>query len=369
GHEYTHGIVYYAHIDPLYSFGQAAALNESFADIFGEMVEGWVEGSIDWIHGGDKTAGGFRDMSDPNNSSTEKPDTYFGDYWDEDGEEHQNSTVQTFMFYLLSEGGSGTNDHGIQYNVEGIGNEVAEEIGWHAMMNYLNNDDGYVTARNAWIQSAIDLYGSCSQEVISVGHAWQAVGVTEYTIFDNTSFCGTYSTTGYADATYGIENANLSFGDFSSNCATTINSPAVVTLESGFYVQLNPGFEAKSGSTFVAWIDECEISDYDSGDLKYAETNNDEVTITNEIISAINLYPVPADQSVSVSFELSEQSTISISVMDISGREIKMWKQNQLAEKGNNTFEFSTVDFISGVYICVIKINGEIHINKFIVQH
>ncbi|MBC8172284.1 MAG: M4 family metallopeptidase [Chitinophagales bacterium] len=367
GHEYTHGIVYYAHIDPLYSFGQAAALNESFADIFGEMVEHWVEGSIDWIQGGDKTAGGVRVFGDP--KSVDMPDTYLGDFWDDDGEEHQNSTVQSYMFYLLCVGGSGTNDHGVQYNVEGIGNEVAEEIGWQAMLNYLNNDDGYVTARNAWIQSAIDLYGSCSQEVISVGQAWQAVGVTEYTSFDNTSFCGTYSTTGYADATYGIENANLSFGDFTTNCTTTINSPAVVTLESGFYVQLNPGFEAKSGSTFIAWIDECEISDYDAGDLKYAETNSEDIITTNEIISAIHLYPVPADQSVSVSLELREQSNISISVMDISGREITNWMYDQFTEKGNNTLQFSTIDLMSGVYICVIKINGEMHTNKFIVQH
>jgi bacillolysin len=73
------------------------------------------------------------------------------------------------------------NDYGVEYTVEGIGHEKAQDIAWGAMMDYLNAADGYITARNAWIQSAIDLFGSCSQEVISVGQAWQAVGVTFFT--------------------------------------------------------------------------------------------------------------------------------------------------------------------------------------------
>lgn len=116
---------------------------------------------------------------------------------------HTNSGVQNFVFFLLSEGGSGTNDQGWDYNVNAIGWSSARDIAWQAMMNYLDSDDGYVTARNAWIQSAIDLYGSCSEEVVAVGEAFLAAGVTYYTSYNLASVCGTYNTVAFIDAAAG----------------------------------------------------------------------------------------------------------------------------------------------------------------------
>lgn len=374
GHEYTHGIIEYAHFDALDYSEESGALNESFADIFGEMTEIWVEGgSITWLHGEDLTTGPNRSFLDPNDEG--QPDTYLGDMWydidgdDDNGGVHTNSGVQNHMFYLLSVGGSGTNDHGVEYNVEGIGNEVAEEIAWQAMMNYLNADDGYITARNAWIQSAIDLYGSCSQEVISVGQAWQAVGVTEFTSYDLASVCGTYTLTGYADATYGIENSILLVGEFISDCSTTINTPAIVTFESGYYVELNPGFEAKSGSTFTALIDECEISDYDAGDLKISQIDANENTSSIQFISEIKMYPSPADAFISLELNILQTEKVSISVFDLAGKEVDVWMQNELQDTGIQTHQFNTEDLSNGMYICVIKAGDKSTINKFIIQH
>ena len=61
-------------------------------------------------------------MSDPNLKN--HPDTYLGDYWysgtGDNGGVHYNSGVQNHWFYLLTEGGSGQNDHGASFEIEGI---------------------------------------------------------------------------------------------------------------------------------------------------------------------------------------------------------------------------------------------------------
>ena len=369
GHEYTHGVIEYAHFDALDYSEESGALNESFADIFGEMVEYYVEGgTLSWLMAEDR--GAIRSYSDPNDYGD--PDTYLGDNWasldgDDNGGVHTNSGVQNHMFYLLSEGGEGTNDHGVDYLVEGIGYDHARDIAWHAMMNYLNSDDGYLIARSAWIQSAIDLFGSCSQEVISVGQAFQAVGVTYYTSYDLAQMCGTYILSGFIDATYGIENSTLFFGGFIGDCVTTVNSTAIVTLESGYYVNLNPGFEAKSGCTFVAMIDECEVSEYDPDDLRTASEQTPETE--SEELSSINIYPNPANTEIKIEFDLADLSAVDITLFDISGRQIAIWKQNEILDAGNHNFEFNTSELLSGIYFCSIKTNDGISTNKFVIQH
>ncbi|MFN3939599.1 MAG: M4 family metallopeptidase, partial [Chitinophagales bacterium] len=66
-HEFTHGVIEYAHFDALDYSEESGALNESFADIFGEIVELHVEGGAPtWLHGEDKSSGYGRSFSNPN---------------------------------------------------------------------------------------------------------------------------------------------------------------------------------------------------------------------------------------------------------------------------------------------------------------
>lgn len=48
-HEFTHSVV--AHSSNLNNRGEAGALNESFADIFGEMIERSIYGTMEFVHG------------------------------------------------------------------------------------------------------------------------------------------------------------------------------------------------------------------------------------------------------------------------------------------------------------------------------
>lgn len=371
GHEMTHGVIEYAHFDALDYSDESGALNESFADIFGEMVEYYTEGgTLSWLMAEDR--GAIRSFSDPNDYGD--PDTYFGTNWaplggDDNGGVHTNSNVQNHMFYLLSVGGSGTNDNGLPYEVEGIGYDHARDIAWSAMMNYLNAADGYVTARNAWIQAAIDLFGSCSQQVISVGQAWQAVGVTAATAYDLASVCGTYTLTGYADATYGIENATILLNDFWVNCATTINSPAVVTFESAGYIQMNPGFEAKSGSTFVAWIDPCEVSDYNPDDLRFDPDAQPSTEIPVTEADALNIYPVPASQQITVKFIPGSEGDFRLLITDISGKQVAPFIEYAATMDTEQMVTIDVHDLSAGVYFVMVQGDTYQQSAKFVVQH
>ena len=201
GHEYSHMVIYYRHnINPqnpiengLNYQGESGALNESFADIFGTCVEFYTKPSTaNWTIGEDvKLPNGtfLRSMSNPNLGALPQPDTYNGQYWsnpncrtpsnsnDRCGV-HINSGVQNFWFYLLSQGGSGTNDIGNSYNVTGIGINKARQIAYKNLTTKLPSyNSTYMDSYFGSLLSAQELYGPNSQEYNSVRQAWYAVGI------------------------------------------------------------------------------------------------------------------------------------------------------------------------------------------------
>ncbi len=187
GHEIAHGVTQYS--ASLFYEQESGALNESFSDIFGEMVENHASGTNDWFIGTDIGIGGsgaIRSMSDPNLFG--QPDTYLGTLWqstvgcyptpynDQCGV-HYNSGVQNKWFYILVEGESGTNDLGYSYNVPSIGKAAAEAIAYRNLTVYLNSTSNHEDARMGSIMAAEDLYGIGSTEANAVDSAWKAVGV------------------------------------------------------------------------------------------------------------------------------------------------------------------------------------------------
>ena len=197
GHEFTHLVIANNGRGGLTYVGESGALNESFADIMGTCVEFYAKGnSANWTMGENIMLNSpyyFRSMSSPSTTSlsaTERqPNTYGGNYWgnpscsnpvqglNDNCGVHRNSGVQNFWFYLLCQGGSGTNDNGYNYSVSGIGISNAQKIAYRNFMTYLTPNANYADARQQSIQSAIDLFGESSSYVQSVKDAWCAVGV------------------------------------------------------------------------------------------------------------------------------------------------------------------------------------------------
>jgi len=227
GHEITHGLV--ENTANLGS-GEAGALNEAFADIFGTSVEWFARpNQHDWIMGKDiMTNGvGIRNMSNPN--AIQQPDTYQGTYWDNAGEVHTNDGPCIYWFYLLSVGGSGTNDKSQAYNVTSITMAKAEAIAYRALTTYMTPGTTYADVRNYTIQAAKDLFGACSNEVIQTTNAWYAVGVgTQYaaaTIAPNfsasqISSCNLPLNVDFSNTTAAGQNFKWEFGDGTTSNGT-----------------------------------------------------------------------------------------------------------------------------------------------------
>lgn len=196
-HEFGHGFTQFARYTPLnhiyilsqnYETSETGALNEGISDIWGAVIESWATtGKQTWEIGEDIMKDGklcLRSLSNPKTGGDPTgtahggyPDTYHGTYWDYNNASHTNATVMSHWFYLLSVGGSGTNDLSNSYNVTGIGITKAASIVWRAEQNYLGTNSQYSDARTVMITAATDLYCANSPEVAAVTNAWYAVGV------------------------------------------------------------------------------------------------------------------------------------------------------------------------------------------------
>lgn len=193
GHEFTHAVTEWS-ANLFYAY-ESGALNESFSDIFGACIEFWAQpddrpsypskhaGQADWLMGEDCWLSGsaLRDMRNPSSTVTlaagdQQPSRYQGTYWytgsGDNGGVHYNGGVQNFFFYLLSEGGSGTND-GIAYNLTGIGISNAAQIAYRTLTVYCTPYTDYGDIRSAWLNAAQDLN---SAWIASVSQTWAAVG-------------------------------------------------------------------------------------------------------------------------------------------------------------------------------------------------
>lgn len=181
GHEFTHAVTEYE--ANLVYMNQSGALNESFSDIFGVAIDFYAHPlTANFLEGEQCVVSGmpFRNMTNPN--ATMQPDTYLGTYWvpnngPDNGGVHTNSQVQNYWFYLLCQGGSGINDISQSFSVSAIGISHAERIAYRNLSVYLTANSTFADARMYAIQSALDLYGACSNQVIQTTNAWHAVGV------------------------------------------------------------------------------------------------------------------------------------------------------------------------------------------------
>jgi Zn-dependent metalloprotease len=244
GHEITHGLTSYT--CNLNYQDESGAINEAFSDIFGTAIEYYaVPAYADWTIGED-IGQVFRSIQDP--QSTSKPDTYHGTFWnfgtDDYGGVHTNGLALCYAFYLLSEGGTGTNDLSNNYTVNGIGMDKAEQIFFRLQTVYLTPNSDYHDAWFYCMQAASDLYGACSMEVKSVGDAFYAIGVAEPYVAEThagfnalfTESCEPPFTVQFLNQSYNGDNFLWTFGDGATS--TEINPVHTYTINGFFDVQL-----------------------------------------------------------------------------------------------------------------------------------
>jgi Zn-dependent metalloprotease/PKD repeat protein len=295
GHEISHGVTEFT--SGLIYADESGGLNEAFSDCMGNAIRyyGTQPANIDWLIGDQIGGTPFRNMANPN--QYENPDTYGGLYWYAPNEVHNNSGVMNFWFYLLTEGGTGTNDLGNAYNVPGLGIEKAQAICYRMNAVYLFPSAEYADARTYAIQAAQDLFGGCSPEVISTANAWYAVGVggifnaavissftaatTSYCSipamvnFTNTSVNGstylwnfgdgdtstvanpvhTYTTSGSYTVTLDVDGGPCGNDSYTNTNYININLPSSPTAPSAAVCPGNSATLSATGSGMLTWYD------------------------------------------------------------------------------------------------------------------
>lgn len=202
GHEFTHMVTDNNGNGGLNYQNQSGALNEAISDMMGTSIEFFADSAnATWTIGEDVVLTApyyMRSMPNPKGPNfapgfQRQPDTYLGEYWytgnQDNGGVHINSGVPNKWFYLVSEGGTGTNDNNYHYQVTGQGIDKAQQIVYQALTQYLTPTATFVDAYNATLNAALDVYGPDSAEYNAVKAAWLAVGVP------------------YNDSTSGIETA------------------------------------------------------------------------------------------------------------------------------------------------------------------
>lgn len=427
-HEITHGVTDFSS-DLVYSY-ESGALNESFSDIFGEAVENYATGSNDWLMGDDIGIGGsgaFRNMSNPNQFND--PDTYKGDFWhtsaSDNGGVHVNSGVQNFWFYLLVNGGSGTNDNSDSYSVNAIGIDAAGAIAYRNNNVYLTTTSNYSDAYLGSLDAAADLYGSGSAQYNAVQDAWDAVGVDDSNAgggsnpggggggciaaltsfvprqFDALTIAPTDQTIEFANKIHTSyeDEMNEIFAVLASQpeiqrdlyllvreAQAFINGQNSVAITREFYQQFSDVLNRTRAETqdiatrrFLDVVAKTvQATPEKAVYSRMLENVFNNLTIENEaplskqgaVVNSFDLlrsFPNPFNPETTVKFYLNEKATVSLIIYNAAGQQVAELVNGQLPE-GEKSFTWDARNFGSGIYFAKLQAGNSVKTIKMILM-
>jgi Zn-dependent metalloprotease/uncharacterized protein YjdB len=242
-HEIGHGVCQFT-ANLAYN-KESGAMNEGFSDIWGAIIENYgdphetdAKAKSMWKIGEEIGTNPIRRMDTPNIRF--QPDTYGGTYWvsvvgctPSSGNDycgvHTNSGVLNYWFYLLCQGGSGTNDIGNAFSVAGVGTSKGADIAYQTEL-MLTSASNFANCRSASISAAQTLYGSCSPEVEAVTRAWYAVGVgSNYTSGTVTAITGSSSVCTGATTTLSNATSGGTWSSSTPSVASVVSATGIVT--------------------------------------------------------------------------------------------------------------------------------------------
>lgn len=186
GHEWTHALT--ENTARLVYSRESGALNESWSDVFGCMVERYTKGeSVNTWKVFEQTltprvAGDAeRFMNEPHLGRNlgytvdDQPDHYLERYLgtQDNGGVHINSGIPNKVFYLVAKGGT----HHRGGSMTGIGPDAAAAIWYRALTAYMTSTTNFKGARTATLKAATALHGTGSVQYNAVAKAWTLCGV------------------------------------------------------------------------------------------------------------------------------------------------------------------------------------------------
>lgn len=184
GHEWSHAINLNKDNDPLIYFSQPGALDESFADFFGSMMD------VDWQIGEDRPSApsAFRDLSNPpsffsnldnnldgiNDTTCTHPDhmSNFCVTADDSGGVHVNSGIPNKVAFLITDGGLHKG-----FTIKGIGRQKAQRLYYDVLVLGVTSASSFIEARDQFVAFAQTYADFTVQDVCSVKNAFASVGL------------------------------------------------------------------------------------------------------------------------------------------------------------------------------------------------
>ena len=162
GHELTHGVI--DHTSRLFYYYQSGAINESLADVFGELVDltngrGTDTSAVRWRLGEDLPRGATRrDLRNPplydQPDRMKSPKYVFPANEFDDGGVHFNSGVGNKAAFLIAAGGTFRGR-----SVRGLGIDKAARIYYEVMTNLLTSGSDYADLALALPQACVNVVG------------------------------------------------------------------------------------------------------------------------------------------------------------------------------------------------------------------
>ena len=203
GHEVTHGVAHSIGENGVLEYQyQSGALNEAFADIFGELIEAFENSPNDWILGTVLNTSHQREMIHPENHGQPKKMSGFVSLPNniDHGGVHKNSGIINHAFYLLAEGLPGA-----------IGKDKAGLIFYRCLTQHMKPLSQFVDARLGCILAAETIYGVNSIESIKVAEAFDSVEIFAYPIRPDEPLGSRHVTSGNDAALflYHLDSANV----------------------------------------------------------------------------------------------------------------------------------------------------------------
>jgi hypothetical protein len=285
---------------------------------------------------------------------------------------------------LLSEGGEGTNDDYLDYQVSGIGLEQATAIAYRNLTLYLAPDSKFHHAAQYAVESAEDLYGKDSPQARSTLDAWDAVGIYLYPRLVSNKQALTYSTpVGRSDSLLitltneGME--ALTVEEFqltdAGNYSVTMDPALPLELGSSDSVKLNVKF---SPSGERSYADTLILRSTDPRDpIKRIPLTGIGLDSTTSVVDRIsrptaevNVFPNPFTNQLTVSYRLPGNDFVTLEILDITGRLVYSASWETMA-KGKHLVNWGDISrgntgFGKGLFLLKLRTGNQVLTKKII---
>jgi flagellar hook assembly protein FlgD len=199
--------------------------------------------------------------------------------------------------------------------------------------------------------------------------------------YEHATFNGVQSMEFIGEVDYNIPSTAIGSANY-----TNINFTTPITLEAGWYyvveVRKLAGterlavFASDEGNADFSTVVFAPLTDgttnYTSGGLSWSPAVRMSFVSTvsvqeNESLSSFNVYPNPASNDVEISYALKNNSTVNVSITDLSGKVVYSSNLGNKAE-GTHSLSLNTSSFSNGVYVVNFATDNAVVTEKLVIR-